>query len=152
MERVIEALGGELPASALYGILRLRAEVFVVEQDCAYLDPDGRDLEPSTRHLWIEDGGTVVAALRVLQEEDGAASIGRVVTAPSHRSRGLAAQLLRTALATTTARPVRINAQSHLARWYGGFGFEVSGEEFVEDGIPHVPMALLGGRSRRGTP
>ena len=143
-ERVLEALGGELAASALYGILRLRAEVFVVEQDCAYLDPDGRDLEPSTRHLWIEDDGVVVAALRVLRDEDSATSIGRVVTAASHRSRGLAADLVRTALERESARPVRINAQSHLAGWYGGFGFEVSGDEFVEDGIPHVPMALAG--------
>ena len=142
MERVIEALGGELPASALYGILRLRAEVFVVEQACAYLDPDGRDLEPSTRHLWIEDEGAVVAALRILREADGATSIGRVVTAPSHRSRGLAAELITTALETASAGPVRINAQSHLADWYARFGFIVAGDEFVEDGIPHVPMVL----------
>ncbi len=138
--RVVEALGGELPAPALYGILKLRAEVFVVEQDCAYLDPDGRDLEPSTRHLWVEDEtGTVVAALRVLAEADGATSIGRVVTAPSHRSRGLAAQLVGAAMAGA-ARPVRINAQSHLVEWYGRFGFTVAGAEFVEDGIPHTPM------------
>jgi ElaA protein len=142
VERVIEALGGELPATALYGILRLRSEVFVVEQDCAYLDPDGRDLEPSTRHLWIEDEGTVVAALRVLHDADGATSIGRVVTAAAHRSQGLAADLVRTALATTTTRPVRINAQSQLVEWYRRFGFEVSGDEFVEDGIPHTPMAV----------
>ena len=142
MERVLEALGGELSASALYGILRLRAEVFVVEQACVYLDPDGRDLEPSTRHLWIEDGdGTVIASLRVLHEPDGAMSIGRVVTATSHRSRGLGADLVKTALSTAT-RPVRINAQSHLAAWYAAFGFVGAGDEFVEDGIPHVPMVL----------
>ena len=141
MERVLEALGGELPASALYGILRLRAEVFVVEQSCVYLDPDGRDLEPSTRHLWIEADGVIVAAARVLHEHDGATSIGRVVTAVSHRSRGLATALVRTAL-DTAGRPVRINAQSHLVEWYAGFGFEVAGAEFVEDGIPHTPMAV----------
>lgn len=136
-----EALGGELSASALYGILTLRAEVFVVEQDCAYLDPDGRDLEPSTRHLWLEDaGGAVIAALRVLREDEGS-SVGRVVTAASHRSQGLAVRLVRTAL-EEAARPVRINAQSHLLEWYGRFGFEVAGEEFLDDGIPHTPMAL----------
>jgi ElaA protein len=144
VERVLEALGGELPASALYGILKLRAEVFVVEQACVYLDPDGRDLEPSTRHLWVEDepSGAVVCALRVLHDADGTASIGRVVTAPAHRSRGRAAQLVRTALATTPARPVRINAQSQLVDWYAGLGFEVAGDEFVEDGIAHTPMAI----------
>ena len=142
MDRVIEALGGELPATALYGILRLRAEVFVVEQSCVYLDPDGRDLEPSTRHLWIEDDGVVVAALRVLREADGATSIGRVVTAPSHRSRGLAAELVEAAVASTPTRPVRIKAQSQLVDWYSRFGFAVDGDEFLEDGIPHVPMVL----------
>ena len=143
MERVVEALGGELPAPALYGILRLRAEVFVVEQACAYLDPDGRDLEPSARHLWIEhDDGTVVAALRILHDAGGVTSIGRVVTAPRHRSQGLASTLVRAALATTPTRPVRINAQSHLVDWYVRFGFGVDGAEFVEDGIPHTPMVV----------
>jgi ElaA protein len=142
LERVVEALGGELPASVLYGLLKLRAEVFVVEQDCAYLDPDGRDLEPSTRHLWVEsDDGSVVAALRVLAEADGGCSIGRVVTAPGHRSRGLAAGLVKEAL-TDAPRPVRINAQSHLVDWYAGLGFDVAGAEFVEDGIPHTPMVM----------
>ena len=141
MERVVEALGGELPATALYGILRLRSEVFVVEQSCVYLDPDGRDLEPSTRHLWIEDepSGAVVAALRVLDDADGATSIGRVVTAKTHRSQGLAGQLVRRALQCARP-PVRINAQSHLVDWYAGFGFAVDGDEFLEDGIPHTPM------------
>ena len=143
-ERVAEALGGELSASALYGILRLRSEVFVVEQACVYLDPDGRDLEPSTRHLWIEDeqGGAVIAALRVLRDADGATSIGRVVTAASHRSQGLAAALVQVAM-QDAARPVRINAQSHLVEWYARFGFAVDGDEFVEDGIPHVPMVVV---------
>lgn len=142
MDRVVEALGGELPAPVLYGILKLRAQVFVVEQACAYLDPDGRDLEPSTRHLWLEDdAGAVISALRVLAEVDGASSIGRVVTAPSHRCHGLAADLVRAAL-VDAPRPVRINAQSHLVEWYARFGFSVAGDEFVEDGIPHTPMAL----------
>ena len=145
MERVIEALGGELPASALYGILKLRAEVFVVEQDCAYLDPDGRDLEPSTRHLWVEDDdGSIVAALRVLAAADDGCSIGRVVTAPVHRSRGLAGELVRVAL-DGAPRPVRLNAQSHLAEWYGRFGFAPAGDEFLDDGIPHLPMVLTAG-------
>lgn len=117
--------------------------MFVVEQACVYLDPDGRDLEPSTRHVWIEDGGAVVAAARVLTEADGASSIGRVVTAPSHRRRGLAADLVRTAM-EGAPRPVRINAQSPLVDWYSRFGFEVAGDEFVEDGIPHTPMAVHG--------
>ncbi|HUP86101.1 MAG TPA: GNAT family N-acetyltransferase [Acidimicrobiales bacterium] len=114
--------------------------MFVVEQACVYLDPDGRDLEPTTRHLWVEDDGIVVAAMRVLAERRGReSSFGRVVTAPSHRSRGLAAQLVRRALEDAPGT-VRINAQTHLVEWYAGFGFEIDGEEFVEDGIPHTPM------------
>jgi ElaA protein len=136
VERVVEALGPALTAAQLYGLLRLRAEVFVVEQACAYLDPDGLDLQPTTRHLWVESDGAVVSALRVVGQD-----LGRVVTAPSHRSRGLAAELVKRAL-DVTPRPVRLNAQSYLVEWYGRFGFVVDGAEFVEDGIPHTPMAL----------
>jgi ElaA protein len=144
VERVVEALADALTAAQLYALLRLRAEVFVVEQACVYLDPDGRDLEPATRHLWVEDeaSGEVVAALRVLVEPDGAASIGRVVTAPSRRSAGIGRRLVERALAPPTSRPVRINAQSQLVDWYAGFGFVVDGDEFVEDGIPHTPMVI----------
>lgn len=143
MERVVEALAADLTADQLYRLLRLRAEVFVVEQACVYLDPDGRDLEPATRHLWVEDGatGAVVAALRVLAEPAGGSSVGRVVTAPAHRSQGLGARLVAEAL-EGAPRPVHINAQSHLVEWYGRFGFVVDGDEFVEDGIPHTPMVL----------
>jgi ElaA protein len=140
-ERVLEARAGELGAAPLYGILRLRAEVFVVEQDCVYLDPDGRDLEPSTRHLWVEEDGHVIACLRVLREPDGASSIGRVVTTPAQRSRGLAAALVKQAL-VDAPRPVRIHAQSYLVDWYGRFGFTPSGAEFLDDGILHTPMVL----------
>jgi ElaA protein len=142
VERILQALAGDLTAAQLHGILRLRAEVFVVEQDCVYLDPDGRDVEPATRHLWIEDDGQVVACLRVLSETDGGSSIGRVATTPAQRSRGLAAELVKEALADTP-RPVRIKAQTYLVDWYARFGFEVSGDPFLEDGIPHTPMALF---------
>lgn len=122
----------------LYGILALRAEVFVVEQACAYLDPDGLDLEPGCRQLWIADGDDVLATCRV-RRSGNETWIGRVVTAPAARGRGLAGRLVEHALATTDG-PWALGAQSHLAGWYRDFGFEVSGEEYVEDGIPHVPM------------
>lgn len=123
----------------LYGILRLRSEVFVVEQTCVYLDPDGRDLEPGARQVWVEDDdGSIVGCARVLPEIEGS-SIGRVVTDPAQRRAGLGATLMEHALGLA-ARPTRINAQSHLAAWYAGFGFVVDGFEFIEDGIPHTPM------------
>lgn len=129
----------ELRPDALYGILRLRSEVFVVEQDCVYLDTDGRDTEPSAMHWWVEDRGDVVACARLLFEPDGGSQIGRVVTRVSHRRRGLGAQLVRAALAVAPP-PVAVHAQAHLQRWYAGFGFVREGDEFLEDGIPHVLM------------
>jgi ElaA protein len=129
----------ELDPRELYGILRLRAEVFVVEQACAYLDVDGRDLEPATRQLWFEDDtGAVVATARVLDDGD-ARRIGRITTRPDHRGQGLAARLVEHFLASTVG-PWRLDAQSYLVDWYTRFGFVVDGPEYVEDGIPHVPM------------
>jgi ElaA protein len=130
----------ELTPADLYAILRLRAEVFVVEQECAYLDPDGRDCEPTARHVWIADPGSggVAAYLRVLDDGD-ARRIGRVVTNPAVRSAGHAARLMEHALATT-AGPWVLDAQSYLVGWYERFGFSASGAEFLEDGIAHTPM------------
>lgn len=132
--------GPDLTAAELYALLCLRAEVFVVEQACAYLDPDGRDLEPTTTHLWITRDGSVAAALRVLAATTGW-RIGRVVTAPAFRSSGLGARLLEVTI-ERFGRPLELDAQSHLADWYGRFGFEIAGEPFVEDGISHTPMRL----------
>src|SRR5690606_7197202 len=72
----------DLDAATLYALLRLRVDVFVVEQRCPYPELDGRDTEPATRHLWLELSRTPVAYLRILAEPDGAARIGRVVVAP----------------------------------------------------------------------
>jgi ElaA protein len=129
----------ELEPRLLYEILRLRARVFVVEQSCVYCDLDDRDHEPGARHLWIADDGRVVAYARLLREPDGGSRIGRFVTEPAHRGRGMAAQLMAEALALGEA-PFHLWAQAHLADWYAGFGFEVCGPVEVEDGIPHVPL------------
>ena len=139
MSELHDAPAGELPPAVLYAILRLRAEVFVVEQAAAYLDPDGRDLEPGARQLWITDGDAVVATGRVL-DDGGCRRLGRLATAASHRGRGLGARLVEHFLATS-AGPWRLDAQAHLADWYARFGFAADGEVFEDDdGIPHVPM------------
>jgi ElaA protein len=136
---VHDAAAADLPPGLLYGILRLRAEVFVVEQGAAYLDPDGRDLEPGARQVWVAESDRVVATGRILDDGD-ARRLGRLATAPSHRGRGLATALVEHFL-TATAGPWRLDAQAHLAGWYERFGFVLDGPEFVdEDGIPHVPM------------
>ncbi len=129
----------DLDAHTAYALWRLRQQVFVIEQDCAYPDLDGRDTEPSARHFVVVEGTSVIGALRLLDDGDWL-RIGRVVVAESARGRGLADRLMRAALAEIGARPVRLDAQTGLADWYASFGFKASGPEFVEDGIPHLPM------------
>jgi ElaA protein len=133
------------PATA-YAVMRLRVDVFVVEQACAYPELDGRDLEPDAEHLWVAGpGGSEVGAyLRVLtgrpEDPAGARRIGRVVTAPAERGQGLAGLLMTDVVDREGGVPLVLDAQAHLRGWYARWGFEVSGPEFVEDGIPHVPM------------
>jgi ElaA protein len=144
----------ELEPATLYAVLRLRQDVFVVEQKCPYPDLDGRDAEPATRHLWLgpaENPADPQSYLRILTEPDGAARIGRVCTALAARGLGLSRRLMAGALERTGDRPCVLDAQSYLVDFYGSFGFEPAGPEFVEDGIPHVPMrrqALPGARRR----
>lgn len=123
-----------------YAVWRLRQEVFVVEQQCPYADLDGRDLEAGTRHVLLHgDSDTLLGCARVLDDVD-VWRIGRVVLAPSARGRGLADVLMHTALAVATGRAIVLDAQAPLAGWYATFGFEVSGPEFLEDDIAHLPM------------
>ena len=137
----------DLDVATLHDLLALRSEVFIVEQQCTYLDIDGRDSEPATVHMWIEADGAIAATLRVLTEPDGAIRIGRVCTRPSARGRGYAAQLVRAAAADLDVDAV-LAAQSHLRGWYEQFGFVVDGPEFDDVGITHVPMRRTGRRSR----
>ncbi|MCE1178057.1 MAG: GNAT family N-acetyltransferase [Micrococcales bacterium] len=130
----------ELEAPMAYRLWALRESVFVVEQDCPYQELDGRDLEPATRHLWCaDDAGEPTAYLRVLQDGE-TARIGRVLTRPDHRGRGLAAELMHAAHAEIGERPVVLDAQAHLVDWYAALGYAPSGRGFVEDGIPHLSM------------
>ena len=129
----------ELTGAEVYGLCRLRVDVFVVEQECPYPELDGRDVEPGTVHLWFEVAGGPVATIRVLREEDGWA-IGRVATAAGWRGRGLAARLIETGITLCGDAPIALGAQAHLEGWYERFGFRRSGPAYVEDGIPHVPM------------
>lgn len=132
----------DLDARTAYAVWRLRQDVFVVEQACAYPDLDGRDTEPATRHVLLEDAGdppTLLGCARVVLEA-GHAHLGRVVLAPQHRGRGLADLLLEAALAACGDRAVRLDAQTPLVGWYERHGFTAAGPEFSDDGIPHVPM------------
>jgi ElaA protein len=135
---------GDLSSRTAYLLWQLRTDVFVVEQECAYRELDGRDLEPSTLHVWVEQNGEPVAYLRVLTEADDSRRIGRVCVSEQARGGGLAAALMRRALDQIGDRRCVLDAQSYLSDWYAQWGFTVTGPEFLDDGIPHVPMARSG--------
>jgi ElaA protein len=138
---VNRAYTADLDAVDLYRLLRLRLDVFVVEQQCAYAELDGRDLETTTRHFWIDSGGGhVLGYLRVLEEPDGTFRIGRVCTAKDARGTGLGRKLMRAAVAEVHRAPAMLSAQTYALDFYRSFGFAEVGEEYLEDGIPHVDM------------
>ena len=130
----------DLDPLVLHDIVRLRVDVFVVEQACPYAELDGRDVEPGTEHVWTTDGRGVSAYLRVLSEPDGARRIGRVVTRADARGAGLSARLVADVVARDGDAPLVLDAQAYLTGFYSGFGFVATGPEFSDDGIPHVPM------------
>jgi len=133
----------DLGVPRLYELLRLRAEVFVVEQRCAYLDPDGEDMD--ALHLGLETDAGLVAYVRLfLSASNAEAKFGRVLVAREARGQGFGEALVSTAIASLWAMnptlPIRISAQAHLADWYQRHGFVAYGEVYDEDGIPHVGM------------
>ena len=129
----------DLTPATLYALLRLRVDVFVVEQHCPYPELDGRDLEPGTEHRWLEDAAGPLAYLRVLAEPDGV-RVGRVCTRGDARGAGHAARLVTEVVEQHGAAPIVLDAQAYLVGFYAGFGFVATGPEFLEDGIAHVPM------------
>lgn len=136
----------ELTALQLYAILILRQEVFVVEQNCPYLDADGKDLK-GWHLMGYDDDGQLVAYARLLPKGasyEKHASIGRVVTASAIRGQGIGRMLMRNALDYAEqlfpGDTVKISAQTYLREFYESQGFVVSGEEYLEDDIPHFPM------------
>jgi ElaA protein len=136
----------DLDPVLLYRLLELRVAVFVVEQRAAYPELDGRDVEPGAELLWAEEDGVVLGTARVLHDP-AELRIGRVATAAAARGRGVASALMAQAVARCVElapeSPIVLDAQEHLAPWYGRFGFAVDGERFLEDDIPHVPMRRL---------
>ena len=134
----------DLDAAMLYELLKLRVEVFVVEQACPYPELDGRDLLAETRHFWLETpAGEVISTLRLMEEHPGGHKgfrIGRVCTKREARGHGHSTRLLQAALAEVGDYPCRIDAQTYLSDMYARLGFVRDGEEFLEDGVPHVPM------------
>ncbi len=136
----------DLTPRALYAMLKLRVDVFVVEQKCPYPEIDGKDIDAF--HLRILDGEQLAASLRVLPpEKDGKpVKIGRVVVAPDYRGYKLGQRLMKEAVAFAQKRfprqAVELGGQSHLQKFYNSFGFVTISDEYLEDGIPHVDMRL----------
>lgn len=134
-----------LSATELYDVMRLRQEVFVVEQDCVYLDADGYDAV--ARHLLGRDAdGTLVAYLRLFAPgvKYTEACIGRVCTAAAVRGTGLGQALMQRGIAEAARlwpeSALRISAQAYLLNFYDKLGFVAEGELYDEDGIPHIEM------------
>jgi ElaA protein len=128
----------------LYAVLRLRSEVFVLEQSCLFQDMDGHDA--AARHLMGRRDDRLAAYARCLPPgvTFAEASIGRIVTDPSERGSGLGHELVRRAIGLVEQswgrQPIRIGAQAHLARFYAAHGFQDLGRPYVEDGIDHLEM------------
>lgn len=134
----------ELSLDELYAVLELRSEVFVVEQNCVYHDPDGKD--QYAWHLMALEEGKLIAYARIFGPgvTYSDPSIGRVVTSPLKRGSGLGRELMKRAIEQCEKlfgrTSISLGAQLYLRNFYESLGFIVSGEEYIEDGIPHVAM------------
>ncbi|RQP09629.1 MAG: GNAT family N-acetyltransferase [Chryseobacterium sp.] len=134
----------ELSRDRLYAIMRVRQEVFIVEQKTFYLDAD--DTDQTALHLWAEVDGEIAAYCRLfgprIKYEE--CSIGRVLTHPKYRGKGLGRSMMILALEAIQTRfgtaKVRISAQDYLLGFYGDFGFESTGKRYLEDDLPHTEM------------
>ena len=133
-----------LTTNELYAILRLRSEVFVVEQDCVYQDLDDKDKKALHVIGWY--GNTIVAYTRVFDVKlyFNEASIGRVVVDKKHRSKGFGIDIMNASIDAIEKHynqtQIKISAQTYLIKFYNNLGFKVQGKPYLEDGIPHTAM------------
>lgn len=134
----------QLTPFELYDILKLRSEVFVVEQNCVYLDPDGKD--PKCHHLMLLQDGELMAYARLVPPglSFEQISIGRVTSSPKSRGTGAGRAMMQAAIDGCREifgeGPIQIGAQAYLLNFYSSFGFRPVGEGYDEDGIPHIHM------------
>ncbi len=134
----------ELDGHEVYDLVRLRAAVFVLEQQCLYEDMDNQDFH--AHHVLGTQDGILLASARLFApgQRCEEASIGRVVTARACRRTGAGRQLMQQAIAAVQSKwgavPIRVGAQTYLQRFYESLGFRRVGDDYLEDGIPHLPM------------
>lgn len=137
----------ELPAGVVYDLLKLRQDIFIIEQDCIYEDIDNVDKQSG--HLVLQDGGRIAGYARIVPPgvKYTEASIGRIVIEKSYRNSGLGKELVLRALQITDEagfNNVRIEAQAYLQKFYTSLGFRASGSVYDLDGIPHLEMVSTG--------
>lgn len=136
----------DMEPGLLYDMLALREAIFVVEQNCIYQELDG--LDKIAEHLLLTQNRSVVACLRVLPADgqEPRVRIGRVAVAPGWRGRGIARVMMCGAIDRIrldySSSGIYLDAQTYLQAFYQSLGFRVCGDEFLEDGIPHVPMQI----------
>lgn len=137
----------ELDTYTLYGLLQLRVDVFVVEQNCPYPELDDKDLEPQTRHIILTKGGKVIAYSRVLAPGvsfEGFPGVGRVCVSQTARRLGLGRVLVEKTLSVASElwpnTDIHISAQCYLQQFYQDLGFKPASEPYLEDDIPHLKM------------
>ncbi len=134
----------ELNAEEIYKILNIRNQVFIVEQQCPYLDCDGRDMK--SYHLFLENNNEIAAYLRIIEKgiSYNEISIGRVLVNSKYRGKGLARDMMKKAIGYINNQlnetSIRIEAQAYLIDFYKSLGFKQTSEVFLEDNIPHIEM------------
>ncbi|SIN99271.1 ElaA protein [Carnobacterium alterfunditum] len=134
----------ELSNDELYEIIKLRSEVFVIEQQCIYEECDGKDKK--AYHLFGEEDGEILVYLRILEKgvSFNEVSIGRVLVNKKYRSKGLAKKMMSRAIAfiedNLNEKVIRISAQEYLLEFYSSLGFVKVSQVYLEDGIPHMEM------------
>lgn len=142
--KVIVKSFNELSTNELYQILQLRSEVFVVEQDCVYQDLDGKD--DKAMHVFGIVDEQIIAYTRCFKAGDyfKEASIGRVVVSEPQRKFNRGNQIMNSSIEAIekhyNSKTIKISAQCYLNKFYTNLGFNTTGEEYLEDGIPHVAM------------
>lgn len=134
----------DLSLEELYGILNVRAEVFVIGQKCLYIDPDGRDLD--SVQVYASTDGRIIACLRIYQKEKGVLQIGRVAVIEPQRGKGIGLRLMQEAIRYVTEhfleKKIYIEAQTYAIGFYEKLGFCTVSDEFLDEGIPHKGMEL----------
>jgi ElaA protein len=150
---LLEKSWRELTTDELYSILKLRTDVFFVEQRIDEEELDNRDQEPGTMHLWIADDAGTAAYLRVIVDDhpahaDARRLIGRVAVRKDRRGEGLARALIERVIAVHGDEALLLHAQEYVASLYAEFGFESFGNSYIEAGISHISMYRAGTASR----